>query len=117
MVDYTRTELATRVLRDLGMVAADETPTAVDLAWALETCDSEIEQMEARGIAIWNGGVNSVPRHYLTLLSRRIGISIAPSFGLSDIGTAQTAMAAMEQELRRLGTVPATGQPMTAEYF
>ena len=116
-MSYTAAELATRVLRDLGLVGAEETPSAADLAWAEETCTSEILQMNARGIPIWNGSDTDIPQEYLTVLSRRIGLAIAPSYGLADLATAAIAMEQAELNLRRLGYTPPTGAVQQAEYF
>lgn len=117
MTVYTGAELAVRVLRDLGLIGAEETPSAADQTWAEETCDAEIGLLAAKGIPIWNGGDNDIPQEYLTTLSRRIGLALAPSFGLTDIATATVAMQAAENDLRILGRVPATGTAMQAEYF
>lgn len=117
MTTYTQNQLATRVMKDLGLLGAEETPSDADLDWAAETVAAEIQMMAAKGIPIWNGSDTSIPQEYLTALSRRIGLALAPSFGLSDLATATVAMRAAEDDLRILGTVPATGAPMTAEYF
>lgn len=117
MTTYTGAQLATRVLKDLGLVGADETPNAADQAWAEETCDAEIGLMAAKGIPIWNGGDNDIPGEYLTTLSRRIGLAVAPSFGLSDVATATIAMRAAEDDLRILGSTPSTGKVLEVEHF
>lgn len=117
MTVYTGAELAVRVLRDLGLIGAEETPSAAHQTWAEETCDSEIGLLAAKGIPIWNGGDDAIPTEYLTTLSRRIGLALAPSFGLTDVATATLAMRAAEDDLRILGRVPATGVVQTAEYF
>jgi hypothetical protein len=117
MTTYTGTQLATRVLKDLGLVGADETPTATDQAWAEQTVEAEIGLLAAKGIPIWNGGEDSIPHEYLTTISRRIGLALAPSFGLSDVATATIAMRAAEDDLRILGAVPATGKVLEVEYF
>jgi hypothetical protein len=117
MTTYTTAELATRVLKDLGLIAAEETPSAADLSWAEETVSSEIMQMSARGIPIWNGSDVEVPQEYLTILSRRIGLAIAPSYGLTDAVKATVAIEAVERNLRVLGTIPATGTTQTADYY
>lgn len=117
MTTYTRSELATRVLKDLGLIAAEETPSAADLSWAEETCQAEIGLLAAKGIPIWNGGDDDIPHEYLTTLSRRIGLAVAPSFGLTDIATATIAMTSAEADLRRLGSVPSTGAVLKTEYF
>ncbi len=99
MTTYSRTDLATRVLKDLGLVGADETPPASDLEWAEETCDSEIAMLSILGLPIWNGSEVSIPQAYLTALSRRIGLAVAPSFGLTDPATAMLAMREAERVL------------------
>lgn len=117
MTTYTTNELATRVLKDLGLVGAEETPSAADLAWAVETVQSEVMMLNAKGIPVWNGSEVDVPQEYLTLLSRRVGFAVAPSFGLMSTAEAELAMRQAEINLRIIGAVPATGAVMKAEYF
>jgi len=117
MTTFTTNELATRVLKDLGLVAAEETPSDADLTWAVETCESEVQMLSAKGIPVWNGSEVEVPQEYLTVLSRRIGLAVAPSFGLMSLADAQQAMPLADADLRILGTVPGTGAVQTAEYF
>lgn len=117
MTTYTTSELATRVLKDLGLVGAEETPSAVDLAWAVETVQSEVMMLSAKSIPIWNGSEVQVPQEYLTALSRRIGLAVAPSFGLMSQADAERAMLLAEANLRILGSVPGTGAVMKSEYF
>lgn len=99
MTTYTQPELATRVLKDIGLIGSDETPSAEDLAWAEETVSSEVQMLASIGIPIWNGSDVSIPVEYLTILSRRIGLAIAPSFGLMGINDAQLAMREAEKYL------------------
>lgn len=99
MTTYTQAELATRVLRDLGLFGIDETPAADELAFAEETVASEIPMMASIGIPIWNGNELSIPQEYLTVISRRIGLAIAPSYGLADVASAQLAMREAERYL------------------
>ncbi len=117
MTTYTGAQLATRVLKDLGLVGAEETPSAADQSWAEETCDAEIGLLAAKGIPVWNGGEDDIPHEYLTVLSRRIGLALAPSFGLTDLATASVAMRAAEDDLRILGSVGATGKVLEVEHF
>ena len=117
MTTYTGAQLAVRGLKDLGLVGAEETPTAADQTWAEETCDAEIGLLAAKGVPIWNGGDDDIPQEYLTTLSRRIGLAMAPSFGLTDIATATLAMRAAEDDLRILGTVRETGKVLEVEHF
>lgn len=114
---FTLSELAVRVLKDLGLVAAEETPSAADLNWSSETCRSEIDLLAAKGISIWNGDEDSIPSEYLTTLSRRIGLAVAPSFGLTDIAAANAQILALEKDLRVLAAMPPTGAVANLDYF
>lgn len=102
MTTYTEDELATRILKDLGLIGAEETPSAADLEWAKETAASEIALLAALGLPIWNGSELSIPQEYLTTLSRRVGLAVAPSFGLTDSVTATQAMREAERQLTEL---------------
>ncbi len=117
MTTYSTSELATRVLKDLGLIAAEETPSAADLSWAEETVSSEIQMLNAKGIPLWNGSDVEIPQEYLTALSRRIGLAVAPSFGMMSQSQAEQAMPIAEANLRVLAMAPATGADLQAEYF
>jgi hypothetical protein len=112
MTDYTKTQLATRVLKDLGLIGAEETPSAADIAWAEETVDAEVATMMADGINVWGSSTDSYPLEYLTVLSRRIGLAVAPSFGLVDLASAQSAMREAERVLITL-SAPRGATPLT----
>jgi hypothetical protein len=97
MTTYSQTDLATRMLKDLTIVAADETPSATDLEWANETVSSEVAMLGSIGLPIWNGSEMAVPQEYLTILSRRCGLAVAPSFGLMTMEKAQESMREAER--------------------
>lgn len=99
MTTYTQAQLATRMLRDLGLIGAEETPWASDLEWAEETVASEIQMLSTLGLPIWNGSEISIPEEYLTLISRRCGAAIAPSYGLMSQAEAIATMEAAERNL------------------
>lgn len=117
MTTYTQEQLATRVLKDLGVCGVDETPTADELADAVEVIGSEVTQMAARNIPIWNGSELSIPQEYLSALSRRLGLSVGPSYGLFSQAQATAAIIPSEQLLRQLTTTPGTGETQKADYF
>lgn len=102
MTTYTEDDFANRVLKDLGLVGAEETPTAADLEWAKETALSEIMMLAALQLPIWNGSELSIPQEYLTTLSRRVCLAVAPSFGLASLPDAQNAMREAERSLTLL---------------
>lgn len=115
MTTYTDDEFATRVLKDLGMVGAEETPSSADLEWAKETAASEILMLNAIGLPIWNGSEVTVPQEYLTILSRRVGLALAASYGMIDIAAAQMAMREAERYLTILASPRTTPLPLRTE--
>lgn len=112
MTTYSRSDLATRVLKDLGLIPAEETISAVDLEWAGETVDGEVAMLGSIGLPIWNGSEMAVPQEYLTPLSRRIGLALAPSYGLMSPAEAQLAMREAERYLTVMAH-PRGGRPLT----
>lgn len=117
MTTYSQSDLATRVLRDLGLVPSDEVPTADDLADAEEIIGSEVEQMGMRGLPIWNGSDMAVPKGYLTALSRRLGLAVGPSYGVFTMIEAAVGIEPAERILRQLSAIPPTGSVADGEYM
>lgn len=111
MTTYSQSDLATRMLKDLGLLGAEEVPSAPDLQWAQETVGSEVAMLGSIGLPIWNGSDMSVPLEYLAPLSRRIGLAVAPSFGLMDPASAQMAMREAERYLTVMAS-PRLGNPL-----
>ena len=112
MTTFSQSDLATRMLKDLGLIASEEVPSAPDLEWAEETVSSEVAMLATIGLPIWNGSDMSVPLEYLTPLSRRCGLAVAPSFGLMDQATAILAMREAERYLTVMAA-PRIGSPLT----
>ncbi len=67
MSSYSRSDLATRVLRDLGLIGGEEVPSAADLQWSAETVGSEVALLGSIGLPIWNGSDLSVPLELVPL--------------------------------------------------
>lgn len=117
MTTFTKSDLATRILRDAGLIGAEEVPSAIDLLWAEETLSSEIDLMAGKGIKLWNGSEVEIPNEYLTTLSRRIALALGPSFGQMSIADASVAIPVVERDLRILSTVEGTGAVQEGDYF
>lgn len=117
MTTYSQSDLATRVMRDLGLVSAEETPSAEDMSYAIETIESEIELLSQLNMPIWNGSSMAVPSLYMTALSRRLGLALGPAFGVFGIAEAMQAIPLADQMLQRLATVKGTGKVSRAEYY
>lgn len=113
MSTFSQTDLSERMLKDLGLIGAEEVPSASDLAWANETVTSEVALLSALELPIWNGSELSVPREYLTLLSLRCGLALAPSFGLMSQAESMAAKEAAERNLTVLAA-PRGAMPLLA---
>src|ERR1043166_9401111 len=110
MTIYSQSDLATRVLRDLGLIGAEEVPSAADLQWSAETVGSEVALLGSIGLPIWNGSDLSVPLEYLAPLSRRTDLPVRPSFAFLDRASAHLAMREAERYLT-VRANPRGGQP------
>jgi hypothetical protein len=117
MTTHTKSELATRLLRDLGLLGADETASSVDMDWAEETIDATFAALQRKGIRIWDSSTDAIPDEYLVLLSQRIGLDVAPSFGLMSLADAAAAKPLLEADLRTIATVLPTGLVAEATHF
>lgn len=112
MTTYTQTDLATRSLRDYGLIGAEEVPSAADLEWANQTIESVVPTLAVIGLPIWNGSEAQVPAEYLVPLSKRIGLDMASSFGLMGPVETEAAKTAMERTLTLMAN-PRRGDPGT----
>lgn len=117
MTTYSKSDLATQVLRDVGIIDAREEPDADDLAWVERIVSSVTRQLETEGVFIWNGSEEALPEEYLVQLSKRIGLDIGPSFGLFSIVDAELAKQASNETLRRMNAKQPTGSVAEAEFF
>jgi len=117
MTVYSRADLAARVLRDLGLVAAEESPSADDLAFAEETISSVYGELAMRGIALPNGSDAALPGEFLVAVSKRIALDVATAFGLISVSDAELAKPVTERALREMAMRRPTGQSVPVDYF
>lgn len=117
MTTYSRSDLAVRVLRDLGLVAAEEPPSADDQTFAEETVASVYAELAMRGISLPDGSDQALPHAFLVCVSKRIGIDVASAFGLISVSDAELAKPVAERALRVLSAKPPTGQTAPADYY
>jgi hypothetical protein len=117
MTTYTKSELATRVLRDLGLLGSEETASSADLDWTEQTISAAFASLQAKGIRIWDASEDAISDQYLVLLSQRIGLDVAPAFGLMTIADATAAKPVVERDLRTLSAQPPTGSVADVNYY
>lgn len=114
---YTTNDLAVRILQDLNIIAIDQAPDATDLTYVLQTIQSEFARMEADGIRfnMAETTVDSISPILFTELSRRIGYSVAPGYGIMDTATALQSIRGSEDVIRQLVAPSKTPEVMTIE--
>jgi len=71
--------IATMALTELGVIAADETPTASDQALALDKVASVHAALDAQGLVWWDA--TAVPRAFVEEYTKLTGQASASSFG------------------------------------
>ncbi len=116
MTMYSQADIATRALRELGVVASDEAPSAEDLEHAAETISGLFLTMAAEGIAIVGGSSSAVPEGYLIPLGQYFAKHLAASFGAVSDKTELIGKQA-EMTLRRMAAGNAAYTPVPAEYY
>ena len=76
---YTTADLASEVLTELRVLAADETPSAADSQAVITRYTRILPFLEMRGVAAW--AETSIPDPYFIPLVRYIAALCAPMFG------------------------------------
>jgi len=116
MSTYSQSDLATRALRK-SHVGIDETPTAAELADAIELIGSETAALAVEGITIVNGSDEFVPQEQLEPLAAYFAITLKEDNGLISEQVAEQTRQMMRLRLRRLCAKPATGSVVEVEYY
>lgn len=71
--------IATMALQELGVIAADETPSASDQALALDKVKSVHAALDAQGVVWW--GADAAPRGFAEEYTKLTASAMASSFG------------------------------------
>src|SRR6266496_4242487 len=102
MTTYTEDEFATHVLKTLGLVAAEETPSSADLEWIKTNNGAEIATLGAIGVPVWNGDALSIPQAYLNPLARYCGLAVQSSFGMASLAETEQARKLLVETLEKM---------------
>lgn len=76
----TKTELAERVLKRIGMLDPSESPTAQEAQDVIAVMDSVYESMKERGHVLWT--LTEIPTRYQDSFINVVAGRAAPGFGL-----------------------------------
>lgn len=92
--------IATRALIMLGVIAADETPSAADQALALGKVEAVHDQLVAQGFVSWP--LAAIPQAVAEEMTRLAALHLAPAFGKAADPAMQDAI---ETRIRRVAVV------------
>ncbi len=108
--------LATRVLRKMAVVAADESPASTDSTYVMSIYDDKLEEWRDRKLIYWpNTGedVAEIPSVVVPALVNLIINEVATTFGKAPIGDEELLL----KPLRRHVARAPTGLPLRVDYF
>lgn len=82
MAIYERSEFVEAVLKELGVIAVGETPTAEDSADVTQTLDHVIEMLDWEHLYTWDEPNGAIPGDKFRPLVVMVSNELASSFGL-----------------------------------
>lgn len=115
MTVYSKSDLASKALRQPGLYGPDESISGADQADAEEMAEALVDTLAEMNIFIPNGTVNAVPGSWYIPLANFIGLYLLQSFG--GPSPSRDAMDGALAPLRRMSAKPATGSVAQAQYF
>lgn len=115
MTTFTKSDLASRALRQPGLYGPDETVSGADQEDAETVCESLVETLAEMGVSIPNGSVDLVPGGWFIPLAQFMGLYLLQSFG-GPAPTREQVDGAISP-LRRMSVKTATQDVLVAEYF
>ncbi len=112
----TEQDLATAVLRSVGLLDALHDPDAQDKAYIIDRYHDIMAELRFEEVAYWED--NEVPKEIFEPLVELVGLTISPAFGLPAMAeNIEAARRVLKGRLRRHASKPATGLPTRASYF
>lgn len=109
----SRQELIERALKELGVVAAGQTPDAEDVDVVEDEIDAVMSDLMVRNVYSW-GDPDEYEDEAFIHLAKIIANSVARSFGVAPDDGVRIIC---EARLRMLIPVVLSGQPLRAEYY
>lgn len=117
----TTSDLATAVMRKLGMIDPNKTPSAAEQSMIIDLYYDKMEELRAKELVYWSE--SAIPRAVFGAMVRIIAEEFAPALG-ADVPTEQDESGAVVsignmglRMLRRQMARDATGLPTKANYF
>lgn len=121
MADVTKAQLYTDAFTSIGVLAANENPTADEAAYAERRYDLKLEEWRDMGLVYWpNTGRSTaeIPMVVAPVLTELLANEIMGAFGLQQTAEDKSAREALLlKRLRRIMAKKASGEPTRADYF
>lgn len=112
------TELATKVLDQLGVIGAGQSAEAADVAIVIEAYQSKYAELEGNGLELVYWEREVIPDAIYLILRDLIALEVRGDFGQPVSAMEREAEeTAILKRLRRHNGRPATGLPVVAEYM
>jgi hypothetical protein len=108
MATRTQQDLATAVLQDLRLIAAEETPSAADRAYVINRYTEALEELRDDGLVWWDA--NAIPYAVFPAVVYYVGLVVSPGFGISINGNIDDALEGAKRRLRRRVAKRSTGE-------
>jgi hypothetical protein len=118
MATYTRAQLRNAVLRELGVLAVNETPTAEDADIADDRCQQELEYLAEEGYVQFDIDAGAIPARSFMPLAWVIAYNLMMPYGVTN--RAQLLASNYTRGLNRLSRMKSGdyfGDSQVAEYF
>lgn len=117
-MSYTTTDLATYVLRELGVLDATESPDSEDETYVTDVYYAKHEEMSASGMHLAYWPRATIPRPVLLILRDLMMLEVAGAFGQQlDPAEKEAKERIIMSRLRKHVQVNSSGRPAEAEYF
>ena len=114
----TVTQLATAVLRELGVVDAAETPDSEDLTYVEGVYRDKWEELSAHGTELTYWPYDTIPNPVFLVLRDLVMLEVMGAYGTPlPPGEKEAREVIILKKLRRHTSVQSSGRPAEADYF
>lgn len=117
-MSYTTTQLADRVLRELGVADASETPDTADRTYVTDTYAAWWEENAAHGVETVYWPQDEIPLPVFLIITDLIMLECAGAFGQRiDPAEKEKRKMVIDRRLRRHVAMQSSRRPTQADYF
>lgn len=114
----TKADIRNDILKHLGVIGANESPSAADAQDVETAIDGRYEELVTDGVAYW--GANDYPNHVRRLFMQIVSWDVAHQFAVPDQRLAllrDEASSAYRRLVGQTSVKDESGVPVRADYF